>query len=274
MVARTMVALTKDGMTEGGSSVVARVVDLLRAFAESGDSLSIKDLSQQLGLAPSTLHRLLDQLVTAGLIERAPSRRYRVGGEFSRIGALAARQAGMLRLARPVLQDVARETAETCMLGMLLPQSLTMMFVDKAASPLPLPYPVRMHRSRSLLWGATGLCLLAWLGRPAMEQVLRRGELSPLDGRAPPSRTALAERLARIRARGYALTRGEQTRDAVGMAAPVFGANHRIVGDLCITLPRSRFSEADEERFGQLLMRRAAALSRMNGHQPALLARI
>lgn len=258
---------------EDGTSVVARVVALLRAFAEGGESLSIKDLAGQLALAPSTVHRLLDQLVAAGLVERTPGRRYRVGGEFSRIGALAARKAGVLRLARPVIQEVARETDETCMLGMLLPQTLTMMFVDKAASARPLPYAVRMHRARSLLWGATGLCLLAWLGPAAVERVLRRGEPSPLDGRSPPDGAALAERLARIRRRGYALTRGEQTREAVGMAAPVFGASRQIVGDLCLTLPQSRFSAADEERFARLLTQRAAALSRMNGYQPALPAR-
>lgn len=249
-------------------SVVSRVADILRAFAEGGDSVSIKDLSQQLALAPSTLHRLLDQLVIAGLIERSARRRYRVSGEFSRIGALAARKAGVLRLARPVVQEVARETTETCMLGMLLPQTLTMMFVEKAPASAPVPYQIRMHHSRSLLWGATGLCLLAWLGRGAVERVLKRGELSPLDGRSPPSSIELAERLARIRAQGYALTRGEQTQDAVGIAAPVFGAGQVIVGDLCITLPQSRFSEAHQARLANLLMQRAAALSRLNGYLP------
>ncbi|ONG53164.1 hypothetical protein BKE38_13185 [Pseudoroseomonas deserti] len=246
--------------------VVARVAEILRAFAEAGGSLSIKELSQRLDLPPSTLHRLLDQLLETGLVERAAHRRYRVGGEFSRIGALAARKAGMLRLAGPVLQDVARQTTETCMLGLLLPQSLSMMFVDKAAAALPLPYPIRMHRARPLLWGATGLCLLAWLPPPAVEQVLRGAGPSPLDGRAPPRGAALAERLAQIRARGYALTRGEQTRDAVGLAAPVFGAGQSIVGDLCITLPRARFAACDEARFAGLLMQRAATLSRLNGH--------
>jgi DNA-binding IclR family transcriptional regulator len=251
--------------------VVSRVVGLLRSFAEAGGSVSIKQLSGELGLAPSTLHRLLEQLVEAGMIERAPHRRYRVGAEFSRIGALAARKAGVLRLARPVLEDVARETAETCMLGMLLPQTLTMMFVDKVPAAQPLPYEVRVHRTRSLLWGATGLCILAWLGQQELEDVLRRGELSPVNGRSPPQGVVLAERLARIRARGFAITRGEQTRGAVGMAAPVFGAYGRIVADLCITVPQARFHAGDEAAFARLLTERAAQLSCVTGSLPASL---
>jgi DNA-binding IclR family transcriptional regulator len=252
-----------------GIGMVPRVVAVLRAFAEAGNSVSIKDLSGQIGLAPSTLHRLLDQLISAGMVERAPRRRYRISGEFSRIGALAARKVGVLRLARPVLEEVTGETAETCMLGMLLPQTLTMMFVDKQDSPLPMHYGIRMHRNRSLLWGATGLCVLAWLGRSEVERVLSRGELSPVSGQPPPDLRTLAGRLAEIRARGYAITQGEQTCGAVGMAAPVFGADRQIVADLCITLPQSRFDAGDETRFAGLLKRRAEHLSRMIGYQAA-----
>jgi DNA-binding IclR family transcriptional regulator len=251
-----------------GVSVVSRVVGLLRSLAEAERSVSIKDLSGELGLAPSTLHRLLDQLIEAGMIERAPHRRYRVSAEFSRVGALAARKAGVLRLARPVLEDVAQETAETCMLGMLLPQTLTMMFVDKAPAAQPVPYEIRLHRNRSLLWGATGLCMLAWLGRRELEDILARREPSPVDGNAAPDGAVLAERLARIRARGYAITRGEQTRGAVGMAAPVFGTGGRIVADLCISLPQARFGAGDEARFASLLKDRAAQLSRVVGSLP------
>jgi DNA-binding IclR family transcriptional regulator len=261
-------AVAEDAAGAAGVGVVSRVVGLLRSLAEAQGSVSIKDLSAELGLAPSTLHRLLDQLIGAGMIERAPHRRYRVSAEFSRVGALAARKAGVLRLARPVLEEVAQETAETCMLGMLLPQTLTMMFVDKAPAAQPVPYEIRMHRNRSLLWGATGLCMLAWLDPPELESVLARGELSPVDGNGPPDGAVLAERLAGIRARGYALTRGEQTRGAVGIAAPVFGARGRIVADLCITLPQTRFHARDEARFASLLKDRAAQLSRVVGGLP------
>lgn len=255
---------------EGGAgiNVVSRTVALLRSFAEAGQSVSIKDLAASLGLPPSTLHRLLEQLIAAGMIERAPRRRYRVSAEFSRIGALAARRTGVLDIARPVLEEVTRETAETCMLGMLLPQTLSMMFIDKAASPQGLPYEIRMHRARSLLWGATGLGILAWLDPFQVDRILSRGETSPIDGQAPPDPHRMAQRLASIRARGYAMTWGEQTQGAVGMAAPVFGPSRQVVADLCITMPQRRFGPGDEARLAGLLTARAAYLSRMMGYLP------
>ncbi|WP_144183396.1 helix-turn-helix domain-containing protein [Elioraea rosea] len=122
-------------------SVVARVVAVLRAVAETEGSASIKDLAGRVGLAPSTVHRLLDHLAAAEMVERAPHRRYRVSGEFSRIGALAARRAGVLRLAEPTLRHVSDMTGETALLGVLLPQTLTMIFVDKANAATPSTTP-------------------------------------------------------------------------------------------------------------------------------------
>ncbi|WP_144183394.1 IclR family transcriptional regulator domain-containing protein [Elioraea rosea] len=125
-----------------------------------------------------------------------------------------------------------------------------------------------MHRNRSLLWGATGLCLLAWLGEAEIARVLNRRERSPVSDAPGPTLRVLGDRLARIRERGYAITFGEQTIGAVGIAAPVFGADRRIVADLCMTVPKERFSRSDEARFAELLMSRAGQLSRMLGFQP------
>ncbi len=260
-----------DDQAAGG--VVARVVCLLRAVAQAEGSISIKQLGAEVGLAPSTVHRLLDHLASAEMVERAPHRRYRVSGEFSRIGALAARRAGVLRLAEPSLRQVSDMTGETALLGVLLPQTLRMIFVDKANAATPVQYPIGMHRTRSLLWGATGLCLLAWLGDEEIARVLNRRERSPVSSAPAPNQRVLAARLAEIRARGYAITFGEQTVGAVGIAAPVFGPDRRIVADLCMTVPQTRFARGDEARFAGLLTSRAAQLSRMLGFQPPAVRR-
>jgi hypothetical protein len=90
----------------------------------------------------------------------------------------------MLRPARAVLDDVARESTKTCVLGMLLPQTLTMMFLAKAPAAQHVPYEIQMHRNRALLQGTTGLrcspCLAAalcaclhvssWRSAPLLEE--------------------------------------------------------------------------------------------------------
>jgi hypothetical protein len=55
-----------------GVSVVPRVIGLLRCLAGTQGSVAIKDLAGELKLTPSTLYRLLDQFIKAGMIKRVP----------------------------------------------------------------------------------------------------------------------------------------------------------------------------------------------------------
>ena len=49
----------------------ARVVRLLQCVAEAGDEFTVTSLAKRLSLAPSTVHRLLQSLVSTEMIERA-----------------------------------------------------------------------------------------------------------------------------------------------------------------------------------------------------------
>lgn len=245
------------------TGVVSRVVAVLRAIAEAGQPVSVKELAETLDLAPSTVHRLLDQLSQAGMVARAPLRRYRASVEFSRLGTLVSKRTGVLHLARPAMEAVARETRETCLLGMLLPGSVRGILVDKQDAQAPVPYVISMRSNRSLLWGATGLGMLAWLDRREIIRALGQGDASPLDGSPPPGEMALMARLAGIRARGYAITHGERTRGAVGMAAPIFSADRRVIGDLCLSVPQVRFDARREADYAGLLVQEAARLSQV-----------
>lgn len=103
------------------TSVSRRIIAMLRLFAEGGDTFSIHEIAQRLDLAPSSVHRLLAGLVDENIVERAAKRRYCVGREFGRIGALVARKIDVRRLARPMLQTILAATGETAMLGIMLP---------------------------------------------------------------------------------------------------------------------------------------------------------
>src|SRR5262249_32013102 len=58
----------------------------------------------------------------------------------------------------------------------------------------------------------------------------------------------LARAVARIRQQGYAITRGERTPGAVGIAAPILGPGANCIGSIGITLPEQRFPPKNEGR--------------------------
>ena len=253
-----------------GTSVSRRIIAMLRLFAEGGETLSINEISQRLELAPSSVHRLLTGLVAENIVERTAKRRYCVGREFGRIGALVARKIDVRRLARPMLQQIIAETGETSLLGMMLPQSNELMIVDKIDSIHALRIRVNLNARRSLMWGAQGRVVLAWLESDEAAKVIASAARAPATSDMPPSPRALGGILSGIREAGYAITRGQVVTGAVAIAAPVFDADGRIVGELSLNLPELRFRRRDEQRLANLVVREAKKLSFAFGAPAAL----
>ena len=117
-----------------------------------------------------------------------------------------------------------------------------------------------MHRPMSLLWGASGKSILAFLPSEVVDEVLEFAPHSPATGRSPPSRRSIKKELAVIKERGYAISEGENLPDARGIAAPVFGPRG-VMGCICITSPKSRLPTVNVDRIGEEIVRRTASLS-------------
>lgn len=247
---------------------VARVVHLLQSLADMGDAISVKALSDRLHLPPSTVHRLLALLMQHGMVERATDpRQYQIGGEFVRIGALVTSKIRIAEFARPFMTKVREACGEVCFFVRYLPAAKQVMIVDMVNSSHPLRYEIEMFKPTSLLWGATGRSILAFLPPAEIELAIVDGERSPATGQPLPRREKLIAELSEIRRRRYVLTSGQKLPGAVGMGVPIFSPNRRVIGSLCITVPKIRFMPDDEPKLAALLMAQAGDLHCALGHE-------
>lgn len=152
-----------------GLGTVARVVEILRYFADRGES-SLKELSEGVLLAPSTCHRLLDILASEGMIERITTRRtYRIGREFFRLAALVRTKSDIRSIATPFMRAAVDACNETCILNLYDPVERKMFYAEKVDSSRLLRYQLPMNTPVSVLWGASGRSILAWLNKSIVE---------------------------------------------------------------------------------------------------------
>ena len=252
-----------------GAGTVARVVQLLSCLAEADGPVSIKYLCQTLKLPASTVHRLLGLLAEQGMVERSVDRpNYSPGLELVRIASLLASKVRLIDVAKPFMRALAQDCDETCCLLQYVPERRKVMALHAEFSSHPLRYRIELYQPHSLLWGATGRAVLAFLPPEEIDAAIRIDDRSPATGHAPPPRKALFAELAAIRNRGYAITHGQNIQGAVGIGTPVFNSERRTIGSLCITIPEARFNKRAEARLSQLLMRRAGELSHALGYEP------
>jgi len=210
----------------------------------------------------STVHRALTSLEKAGMVQREPeTRRYRLGLELYRLASYVSARFPLANVAVPILRSFVDECNETTLLGVYDETRLEMMFVAAVESRHPLRYVVELNKWGPLYAGASGLAIMAFLPEADRRAIVARTHLKPVTERTIVDPVALEREMEKVRQRGYALTIGQRTPGAVGIAAPIWGSDARVAGDILVTIPEQRFDSAMEPCLAELVIRCAKTIS-------------
>ncbi len=247
-----------EGETPG---TVQRVLHTIQYFAQYRES-SLKEMSDALKLPPSTCHRLLDILRREGFIDTVPDKKkYRVGTELIRVCAEIWSQQDLSSIAIPFLKQMSGECGESTVLSLYLPAKKMMCYAAKVDSPAALRFEIKLNRPTSIIWGASGLSIAAFLPPGDVDIAYANEGPSPASGAKLPTRDELEERLIQVRRTGYSITFGEKMLGSTGIGAPVFQRAGVVVGSLLIVYPSARLSDDRRETLARLLCDLAERLS-------------
>lgn len=250
---------------ERGSSVraVERALQLIEVFARSRSPYSITDLAEEVSLPVSTVHRLVQSLLSLGyLTQHTQSKRYGVGRGIAELSRAMLLKHEYSQNAGPHLQRLVDETGETANLATLYGASA--MYLNQVESPQMMKVSNAIGSLIPLHGTAVGKVFLADFSRQVLDDTLRHAGLEPFTVNTVTSRTLLDEELQRIRNNGYAVDDEEfalgarcvavglrGTSGAVNAVISVSGPTVRVTDDRLPELARI-VSEA-AERFSQQL---------------------
>lgn len=217
--------------------------------------VGVRELATAMRIAPSSAHRLLMGLAEEGFIrQNAETGRYELGLEFMRLATLASGKSPLRQRALPHMRALVDACNETALLGVYDSARQDMLFAASVDSTHHLRYAIELNKWAPVYTGASGLAILAFLDESHVQTIVQRTRLAALTSRTITESYRLAAELETIRQRGYALTRGQRIPGAVGLAAPVFGSNGDVIGDICLTIPEQRFDEASQDHLIELLL--------------------
>lgn len=230
----------------GTKSVLSKVQLILEAFGPDDEQLSLTELSRRSGVAKASVHRLAQELLQWGILERRGSD-YWLGMRLFEIGQRVPRQRILRDATRPYMEDLYQATNETIHLAVL--DGLEVLYLEKVSGHGQVTRPSRVAGRMPLHCTATGKALLAFGPRALTEEVVS----VPLERSTPYTVVApgiLIQELSRARELGYAAEH-EQTRVGyLSVAIPLFGATGATMGALSITGPVLR---ADVAKLAGLL---------------------
>jgi IclR family transcriptional regulator, KDG regulon repressor len=242
---------------------IDRMVEVLDSFSVERPAWSLAQLSAQLDIPKSTLHRLLVGLERNGLTRRGhDDNKWRLGHRLVIWGSRAAATTGIQQVAAPVMRGLAETTRETVLLTEYHDGEVICM--DKIETSHSVRIALAVGARRAPHAGASSKVLMAYLPENEIARLLAR-ELPRYCDRTITDVVEMRRELERIRQCGYALSYEETDCGAWGVATPVRDWNGRVVAGLGVAGPTVRYSAEAAQRYVDLCCAAADTISRMLG---------
>ena len=219
------------------------------------------------------MFRILATLEQQGYVEQVgENEAYRLGVRCLELGRAYGASRSLLRLARPVLEELVRRSGESAHLGEL--RDFEVVHLDGEQGLQLVQTGLRVGRTLPAHCTALGKVLLA-CARPDEQErfdreVVASGGLAARTPRTLVDRDKLLEHLHGVFAQGFAVDLEECERGLCCAAAPVFDASGRLVGAVSISGPAFRLPEDALQRVAvPAVLAAAQQLSRQLGFAAA-----
>jgi IclR family transcriptional regulator, KDG regulon repressor len=250
------------------SSTLIHTVQLLDCFSKDEPYLGVREAARKTGISTSTTGRVFASLKDLGLlVQDMETRQYALAGKVLAWAEIYTATLDVRRVAQPFIYDLQRLTGETISLYIL--EGRQRVCVERLESEQNVRVIARVGRYIPLHAGSAGKLFLAFMTPVQRDEVLAtepRQAFTPLTITDPDK---LREECQKIAARGYAISHGEWTEDASGVAAPIFNPRGQMMAAMTISGPTGRFTPDKVEHFSRICIRSGSQISRLLGYTPS-----
>lgn len=223
---------------ESGVAAVDRSIEILKAVARFGRSVSLAEIARETGFYKSTILRLLTSLERAALVLRKANGKYALGPYAKELGRAYENQYHLSELILPVLEGLVAQNTESASFHVFCnnQERMCLLRVDSA--------------------------------HPTLDRI-RAGDLLPLDrGAAGKLLTAyLVKRLSHKDAGVIATSMGERDPVCAAVASPVFDSEGDVLGVISLSGPKDRFTPAAIKKMSKLVQAASAQVTATLGGQ-------
>jgi DNA-binding IclR family transcriptional regulator len=235
---------------------IVRCIRLIEQLAEADGAITVSKLATQLNLAPSTTHRILNQLRHEGFVSHnASDAAYRPGPGLIRIAALIMASTPFQRAYVHSLEALNEKSDETSFLAIYLPAARKMRLAHVVATRQPIQYVMQVDVAYSLLFGASGRAISAFLPEDVVRKMYE-DEANDSDATTQPP--PLAELMDEF-------SSGQRVPGAHSIVAPIFRQDHAIMGAIGLSMPVSRADAVKDATLLPLVRAEAQQLSLILG---------
>jgi IclR family transcriptional regulator, KDG regulon repressor len=239
-------------------TTVVKGLKMLEALASAEGPCALSDVARLCGVTKSNAHRLLKTLEECRYVRQDPkTRTYEPTLRLWELGTRIFNRLDLRVVAHAHLQSLAKATRESVHLSVF--DHGEVIYVDKVDSVHAVRAYIGIGDRAPAYCTATGKAMLAFLPSEIVDRVSQN--LRPYTPNTMTDPRKLKLELARIRERGYAVTRGEWRPGVLGIAASVKSPSGAVIAGVGIAGPEERMRRSEITEQAAIVLATAARIS-------------
>jgi len=243
--------------------VLDRSLKLLDLVA-SADGAALTDLSDQSGMAPSTVHRLLTSLAGHGMVTHdAETGAWTIGLKAFEIGNAFLRFRKLGTISRPFLKQLMEHSGETANIG--IEDGGDVVFISQVESHAPMRAFFRPGRRGPIHASGIGKAILSTWDNAAIEQLLSHRPLIRFTEKTRDTLPKLLTDIETIRTRSWSIDDEEHTLGMRCLAAPIFNEYGEAIAGISVSGPAVRLPDATLAALGPVVKAAADRVTQAMG---------
>ena len=255
-----------DGVELNGDTPTMRLFALLEVIAANDQRHSLQSLVEETGLPKPTLHRMLQQLEAAGLLQReGDGRHYGTGTRLRRLAENLMLNDSHHGARHAVLRKLVEEVGESCNITAL--SGSEVVYLDRVETAAPLRFYLRAGSRVPAHCSASGKVLLAQMSPAQRRRLLAHVPLEKYTAKTTIDLNHLEREIRRVRKDGYALDDEEFLPGLLCIAVLVpRDSGPSNLSNLCVAMqaPIMRLTAEKARQWLPALQRAALTLSRID----------
>ncbi|MDQ6821797.1 MAG: IclR family transcriptional regulator [Actinomycetota bacterium] len=218
------------------------------------DRVRIAEAANELGVARSTAHRLMQMLLYHGFVRQdLESKAYVAGSKLIGLGLQVMRKLDVRTIARPYMESLCADVGETVHLFALQAER-GVLCLDSVEGPRGLRVGSRTGIVLAAHASSSGRALLSTLPIEDVMEMYPSKRLPKHEHSSIKLRSELLERLESARNLGYAVQRDESEDDVSAISAPLRTDDGVASFALTVALPTSRLSDEAVPQIGDAVI--------------------
>lgn len=239
-----------------------RTFDILNLLVSHKEGLRLTEIKDALKLPVSSVHNVLQTMVSAEVVIVDEDLRYSVGPRTVSLALRTVQSLDVRNFARRPLQELAREIGDDIYLG--IRSGRRVVYADRILGTQRISLDIRLGESLYLHSTATGKLFAAFDDKLAAQVMTR--PLPKLTANTITDPAELAQEYERIRGQGYAKSQEESSAGIVGYAFPIRNAEGELAAAVHVSVLATRATRSHERQLLADSQECAEQIERLLGH--------